>query len=450
MTHATRLTATTSNRDDRGVNERLMSVEESLANITRTMQEMMVMNHGLNGNGSDMQVLKKDKDTFLSFDHRNSSCSLVFVDDLEPLMVKDSDNAPNDSKEMVENNVGLRDLDIELKVSELDDGNKCVDVFDELCKEIAEDSSGIEKDCDYMMDHDVSWKDDVECVEIELKVSELDDGNKCVDVFDELCKEIAEDSSGIEKDCDYMMDHDVSWKDDVVCGEIELSVSEMDDKSKCVRSLVDELEIMNEQLYKEEVQRVHNEVIKDKASRSFADCSFIVEQGSGRQKVVGNDFKALKESNNNNDLNIKLLVNEKATTREFLSGHSKRLQEKTLEDETLKVANQKEKKEISVKGNKMFPNEGCRQKGVYMFGICHVMWYVQGWEDEDKDLNVFANDSDVHDLYNKVLSRENEFLANKNLSDLEMIKPGMEVQTELSDVDATNNEGCFGQLKFDI
>ncbi|GJU36820.1 probable beta-1,3-galactosyltransferase 2 isoform X1 [Tanacetum coccineum] len=74
-----------------------------------------------------------------------------------------------------------------------------------------------------------------------------------------------------------------------------------------------------------------------------------VRSSANEQESVSS--KALKESNNN-DLNIKLLVNEKATMREFLSGHSK-----MLEEETLKVADQKEDKESSVKGNKMFPNE---------------------------------------------------------------------------------------------
>ncbi|GJS57000.1 putative reverse transcriptase domain-containing protein [Tanacetum coccineum] len=156
---------------------------------------------------------------------------------------------------------------------------------------------------------------------------------------------------------------------------------------------------------------------------------------SSANKQESVSSKDLKESNNN-DLNIKLLVNEKATTREFLSGHSK-----MLEEETLNVADQKEKKESSVKGNKMFPNESC-------------------WEDEDKDLNVFVNDFDVHDIDTKVLICENEFFANKKLSDLEMVKPGIEVQMELNDVDATNNEEEknmsrkmqleYGKWKFDV
>ncbi|GKB66889.1 hypothetical protein Tco_0928301 [Tanacetum coccineum] len=49
MAPATRLTATSNNDDD--VNERLRSVEETLATITQTMQEMIVMNKGMNGNG---------------------------------------------------------------------------------------------------------------------------------------------------------------------------------------------------------------------------------------------------------------------------------------------------------------------------------------------------------------------------------------------------------------
>ncbi|GKB27235.1 hypothetical protein Tco_0866636 [Tanacetum coccineum] len=49
MAPTTRITAT-SNNDD-GVNERLRSVEEALANITQTMQEMVTMNQGMNGNG---------------------------------------------------------------------------------------------------------------------------------------------------------------------------------------------------------------------------------------------------------------------------------------------------------------------------------------------------------------------------------------------------------------
>ncbi|GJU29432.1 hypothetical protein Tco_1173021 [Tanacetum coccineum] len=49
MAPTTRITAT--NNNDDGVNERLRFVEEALANITQTMQEMVIMHQGMNGNG---------------------------------------------------------------------------------------------------------------------------------------------------------------------------------------------------------------------------------------------------------------------------------------------------------------------------------------------------------------------------------------------------------------
>ncbi|GJS13677.1 retrotransposable element Tf2 [Tanacetum coccineum] len=51
MAPATRTIASTSDNEDGSVNERLRSVEETLAQITRAMQEMVTMNQGLNGNG---------------------------------------------------------------------------------------------------------------------------------------------------------------------------------------------------------------------------------------------------------------------------------------------------------------------------------------------------------------------------------------------------------------
>ncbi|GKD74392.1 hypothetical protein Tco_1332674 [Tanacetum coccineum] len=68
---------------------------------------------------------------------------------------------PNDSKEGVENNVGLRN-------------------------------------------HDVRWKDDVECEEIELRVSEMDDNNQYVSVLDKSYEENVEDSSILDYGVDGM------------------------------------------------------------------------------------------------------------------------------------------------------------------------------------------------------------------------------------------------------
>ncbi|GKA69695.1 gypsy/ty3 retroelement polyprotein [Tanacetum coccineum] len=51
MVHATRTITSTSNNEDGGVNERLRSVEESLAQVTRALQKMTTMNLGMNGSG---------------------------------------------------------------------------------------------------------------------------------------------------------------------------------------------------------------------------------------------------------------------------------------------------------------------------------------------------------------------------------------------------------------
>nr|GEV10067.1 hypothetical protein [Tanacetum cinerariifolium] len=53
MEPATRTIASTSNNEDGAINERLRFVEETLAQVTRVLQEMVTMNQGMNGNGRD-------------------------------------------------------------------------------------------------------------------------------------------------------------------------------------------------------------------------------------------------------------------------------------------------------------------------------------------------------------------------------------------------------------
>ncbi|GKC65833.1 hypothetical protein Tco_1098431 [Tanacetum coccineum] len=65
MAPTTRITAT-SNNDD-GVNERLRFVEEALANITRTMQEMVIMHQGMNGNGRNQNQHQFTRMTKVNF-----------------------------------------------------------------------------------------------------------------------------------------------------------------------------------------------------------------------------------------------------------------------------------------------------------------------------------------------------------------------------------------------
>ncbi|GKB12505.1 hypothetical protein Tco_0846428 [Tanacetum coccineum] len=92
----------------------------------------------------------------------------IFICGCKNIMIKNSSrplldsSKSNESKEGVKNKVGLRDLD-------------------------------------------VSWKDGVECEEIELRVSEMDGSSKSVEVLDESCEENVEDSSEIQVNSNCLM-----------------------------------------------------------------------------------------------------------------------------------------------------------------------------------------------------------------------------------------------------
>ncbi|GKB45810.1 hypothetical protein Tco_0896563 [Tanacetum coccineum] len=352
MAHATRLTATTSNRDDGGVNERLRSVEDSLANITRTIQEMMVMNHGLNGNGSDMRVLKKDKvnygsgingrnnadkidaqnmfdgmslNKFLTkhgtvkeyFDSFNSWFSWMTLEEWYRVnlficgLPLEFGNGSKDSKEVVKNNMRLRDFD---------DSSK-------------EGVKGKEKYSNGLIFDEQEVR-----IEAKLKVIALDNNNKCL----------------------------------VICGIFDKEDGEIKENTK---------------------------------SASFRN----MVPASGKI-IDGPKENELDKSN------MSPLVDEQ--------------------------------KESSVRGYKMFPNEVCRQKGVYTFGKCHDMWNEQvlastkpessvnesfesdmgadkskhdmktkGWEDAEFDADEFeykifkvvAYASDVHIHFDKTFTCDDQW-----------------------------------------
>ncbi|PWA62230.1 hypothetical protein CTI12_AA211690 [Artemisia annua] len=331
---------------------------------------------------------------------------------------------------------------------------------------------------------DEVYKDDVKCSETELKTCKFDDSSKCVGILDELCREKVKciemesndfvDSADITK---WLVVTDSFVNEDDGIGEKNkiMGLSSLVSGSESIvgpngselnksnlRSLGYEQEInaptCDDHLYKEEKQKVHK-------------VSHKVNALSGVDEHKSMSSKALKELNNDNDVDIKLLINKKETTQECLRDHSKK-----LEKESLKVVSQKEQKESSIKGNKMFSNKVCRQKSVYLLEICHDLRYVEGWEDEDKDLYVFACDSNVHNLSTKVLTCEKEFIVNNkqkedlekvtthfahmpietwnwllvcgtaNICKLEMIKLGTEVKRNLSDVELLIMKGIMENL----
>nr|GEU95859.1 reverse transcriptase domain-containing protein [Tanacetum cinerariifolium] len=72
------------------------------------------------------------------------------------------------------------------------------------------------------------------------------------------------------------------------------------------------------------------------------------------------------------------------------------------------------------------------------------MRYLEGWEDEDKDLNVFGYDCEVCDFSTKALLGEKEFFVTKKQEELDKIN------RKLSVINAMNCEGNLGHFKFDI
>nr|GEU43931.1 retrovirus-related Pol polyprotein from transposon TNT 1-94 [Tanacetum cinerariifolium] len=88
------------------------------------------------------------------------------------------------------------------------------------------------------------------------------------------------------------------------------------------------------------------------------------------------------------------------------------------------------------KEHKKFPSVGCRQKDANFLDICSSLRNVEGWEDDDKDLNVFDYDCEVYNLSTKTLLGGKGFFVNKKQQkDLRKIK-----KVKLSDVDAMNND----------
>ncbi|GJS17783.1 retrotransposable element Tf2 [Tanacetum coccineum] len=79
MTPATRNIASTSNNEDGGVNERLRSVKESLAQVTRALQEMVTMSQGINEDDVKGWIFRYEQ--FFSIDEipENQKVKLISV-----------------------------------------------------------------------------------------------------------------------------------------------------------------------------------------------------------------------------------------------------------------------------------------------------------------------------------------------------------------------------------
>nr|GEX56637.1 hypothetical protein [Tanacetum cinerariifolium] len=182
-------------------------------------------------------------------------------------------------------------------------------------------------------------------------------------VLNELCNEIVEDSSAIEKDndCVMVLDDDCKESESRVCG-------------------------------------MEDDQIRDKKER--IDLVEIIEEYSVKQYES-------REENNNLVVSIVLdkFVNEDAKSKEYESlSFDKRL------DVGLKIQTVAEITEtllypslsgIGANEHKMISNEVCIQKGACFPEICRDLRYVEGSIDKEKGCNMAANDIDASNNENK-------------------------------------------------
>ncbi|GKC37011.1 hypothetical protein Tco_1049395 [Tanacetum coccineum] len=331
----------------------------------------------------------------------------------------------DDSKEGLENNVGLRDLD-------------------------------------------VSWKEDVGSEEIELRVSGMDGSNKSVEVLDVSCEENVEDSSEIRVNSNCLM-----VLNNFECDqsrEREFTSFSLSQPSK------DTPKILNHSLEE-------NGNPDEKTKYDFWDSTLVkMEKVSEETKTsVANSqevgiknirVKNYKEGGKENaDVKGKDNANVKGKEIEcvdlILLDESEYFglnvfNEFMCEDDEIKVKNSKSGdskflvtkddgfvSDVDVRKLLLHKQNGShvrKQKGFHLWGgYVDNQRYVEGWEDEDKDLNVFDYNCDVNDLSTKVSFGANEFFVNKKQGEY-----FDKIKRKLSDVDAMNLEGNLGHLEFDI
>ncbi|GJU06306.1 hypothetical protein Tco_1122736 [Tanacetum coccineum] len=131
----------------------------------------------------------------------------------------------------------------------------------------------------------------------------IEEVSVCVMVLDDDCKETESRVSG--------MDGDNELVDDVWCYETELEVSDLGYEECCEENVNvngNKIECVDLILFyelsegkvkgieMESRQGVHEKLDKDNASTSFKDCSSIVVQGSGKQRIVGSGKQKIARS----------------------------------------------------------------------------------------------------------------------------------------------------------
>ncbi|GJW52961.1 hypothetical protein Tco_0097046 [Tanacetum coccineum] len=184
--------------------------------------------------GSDIREFKEEKGKCLCFDPKSLSCSPNVENNLNHVMLNNNDNVVNPGKTNINNGTISDDKIDSHKVfdkmpmsSFLEKYGTVKEYYDSFNSSFSkmglnewhlvdlficglplvgsnESKEGVKNKVG-LRDFDVSWKDGVECEEIELRVSEMDGSSKSVEVLDESCEENVEDSSEIQVNSNCLM-----------------------------------------------------------------------------------------------------------------------------------------------------------------------------------------------------------------------------------------------------
>ncbi|GJX84991.1 hypothetical protein Tco_0335765 [Tanacetum coccineum] len=286
----------------------------------------------------------------------------------------------DDSKEGVKNNVGLRDLD-------------------------------------------VSWKEDVGSEEIELRVSGMDGSSKSVEVLDESCEENVEDSSEI-RILNHSLEENGNPDEKTKYDFWDSTLVKMEKVSEETKTFVansQEVGIKNIRVKNYEEGGKENADVKGKENANVKG-----------KEIECVDLILLDESEyfGLNVFNEFMCEDDEIKVKNSKSGDSKFLV--TKDDGFVS--------DVDVRKLLLHKQNGShvrKQKGFHLWGgYVDNQRYVEGWEDEDKDLNVFDYNCDVNDLSTKVSFGANEFFVNKKQGEY-----FDKIKRKLSDVDAMNLEG---------
>ncbi|GJZ88969.1 hypothetical protein Tco_0660751 [Tanacetum coccineum] len=334
-------------------------------------------------------------------------------------MVKNSNrrlsysSKPNDSKEGVENNVGLRN-------------------------------------------HDVRWKDDVECEEIELRVSEMDDNNQYVSVLDKSCEENVEDSSEIQVKFKLIARESTSFSSFHLTGSykfmnhvgesgiLDYGVDGMKNNASTIGvSEIGVVDVYDGMFNFSEGDGTSN---FNKPVDIIKECS--VEQNESR-----------KENNNQvaSEIVIVKFVNEYAKRKECESLSFEKMLDVGLEIQTVAAETLPCSLPTVVGANEhtIRLNEGCIQKGVCLFGRCCDLKHVKA--EQAIGLirghvpflsTILSNGSTQKRKMVEIDSRDQTFTYGMKF---EIKMSGLNGNSLIVDLEtAKMNEDSLGHLKFDI